>query len=194
MSNNEETILASSQLLTLQWQFQLTWRLASMHFPALTDEACFWQPAPGSWTVRQASDSSWRPDWSVPEPDPAPPTTIGWLTWHLLWWWGGLLAALRGEAPAAHGEVVWPGSADAVVQRLDGLAAQWADVLSALDEADLERLLAYPWPEARPLRLALAWANSELMKNVAEIGCVRHLYEARRGAGQGHYSVEDTAA
>ena len=182
MSQQKELVVTSSQLLTLQWQFQLTWRLASLHLPALTDEACLWQPAPGSWTVRQASDGSWRPDWSVPEPDPAPPTTIGWLTWHLIWWWGGLLAALRDEPPPAHDAVAWPGSADAVVRQLDSLAAEWADLLAALDEADLERPLAYPWSEARPLRLALAWANSELMKNVAEIGCIRHLFEAFRDA------------
>jgi hypothetical protein len=184
MSSEKDRAIESSQLLTLQWQFRLTWRLAGVHLPALTDDACLWQPAPGSWTVRQSGDGTWRPDWSVPEPDPAPPTTIGWLTWHLIWWWSGLLAALRHETPAAHHQVVWPGSADAVVQRLQSLSSEWAGVLSGLEEADLERPLAYPWDEERPLRLALAWANSELMKNVAEIGCLRHLFEASRHAGQ----------
>jgi hypothetical protein len=49
---------------------------------------------------------------------------------------------------------------------------------------DLARPLAYPWPEPRPLRLALAWANAELMKNVAEIGCVRHLFEAQHAGAR----------
>jgi hypothetical protein len=66
------------------------------------------------------------------------------------------------------------------VRRLETLSTEWADTLSRLDDADLERPLAYPWPEARPLRLAIAWANAELMKNVAEIGCIRHLFEASR--------------
>jgi hypothetical protein len=176
-----DSLMTASQLQTLRWQFQLTWRLAAdVHLPALTDDACLWEPAAGSWTVRQSTDGKWRPDWVVPEPDPAPPVTIGWLTWHLIWWWSGLLAALRNETPAAHHEVAWPGSADAVVGRLKTLSTEWADTLSRLDDGDLERPLAYPWPEARPLRLALAWANSELMKNVAEIGCIRHLFEASR--------------
>lgn len=180
MSSEQDSTIASSQLQTLRWQFGLTWRLAGVHLPALTDAACLWEPAPGSWTVRQSADGEWRPDWVEPEPDPAPPVTIGWLTWHLTWWWSGLQAAVRNETPAAHDKVAWPGSADAVVQRLETLSAEWADVLNGLEDNDLERPFTYPWHEPRPLRLALAWANSELMKNVAEIGCIRHLFEASR--------------
>ena len=29
----------------------------------------------------------WRPDWAEAEPDPIPVPTIGWLTWHIDWWW-----------------------------------------------------------------------------------------------------------
>ena len=172
--------MSSTQLETLRWQFGLTWKLAGVHVPALTDESCLWEPAPGCWNVRQSADGRWRPDWADAEPDPPPPTTIAWLTWHLIWWWSGLLAALRGETSAAHDEVDWPGSADAVVRRLEALSTEWSDVLSRLDDGDLERPLAYPWREPRPLRLALAWANGELMKNVAEIGYVRLLFAASR--------------
>ncbi|SDX68728.1 hypothetical protein SAMN05661080_00847 [Modestobacter sp. DSM 44400] len=43
---------------------------------------------------------------------------------------------------------------------------------------DLDRPFAFPWPEPRPFVFAAAWANSELMKNVAEIGVIRHQYLA----------------
>ncbi len=172
----------SSQLQTIQWQFQLTWQLAQFHLPALTDDACLWKPTANSWTVSQSAAGTWHPDWSVPEPDPAPPTTIGWLTWHMTWWWSGVLAAVRNETPAAYHEVTWPGSANAVVQRLESLSVDWATLLSELSDGDLDRPLAYPWPDPQPLRLALAWTNSELMKNVAEIGYIRHLFEASRTA------------
>jgi hypothetical protein len=66
------------------------------------------------------------------------------------------------------------------VRRLEALSADWDAMLSALREDDLARPLAYPWPDARPLSRALAWTNVELTKNVAEIGCVRHLFEAQR--------------
>lgn len=173
--------MSSSQLETLRWQFRLTWRLvADVHLPALTDDACLWEPAPGSWTVRQTVDGRWRPDWADKEPDPPPSTTIGWLTWHIIWWWSGLRAALRGDVPPTPDDVDWPGTTGAVVQRLETLANDWSELLSTLDDGDLERPLAFPWRDPRPLRLALAWANSELMKNVAEIGYARLLFEASR--------------
>jgi hypothetical protein len=172
--------MSSSQLETLRWQFQLTWRLARAHLPALSDRECLWEPAVGCWTVRRSPDGAWRPDWAETEPDPAPAITIGWLTWHLIWWWSGLLGAMRQQAPVAREDVFWPGSAVATVKRLEELSSAWADVLAGLDDADLERPFAYPWTEPRPLRIALAWANSELMKNIAEIGCMRHLFEASR--------------
>ncbi|MGH6877443.1 MAG: DinB family protein [Rhizomicrobium sp.] len=137
-------------------------------------------PAPGSWTVRRSADGKWQPDWEEPQPDPAPPATIGWLTWHLIWWWSGMLGAMQGRAPVARHAVAWPGSAEATVQRLEALSAEWGGLLSGLDDGDLERPIAHPWPEPRHLSLAIAWANSELMKNVAEIGCIRHLYETSR--------------
>lgn len=182
MSSEKGSSIDSTELETLRWQFRLTWRLAQYHLPALTDGACLWEPAPGSWTVKSA-DGVWHPDWAEPEPDPAPPVTIGWLTWHLIWWWSGLLRAIRNETPVARQDVTWPGSADAVVRRLETLATEWGNALSRLDNGDLERPFTYPWPEPRPLRIALAWANSELMKNVAEIGYVRLLFEASCAAG-----------
>jgi hypothetical protein len=173
----------ATQIETLRWQFELTWRLAEYHLPSLTDEACLWESAPESWTVRRGTDGLWRPDWSEAEPDPPPTTTIGWLSWHLIWWWSGLIAAHRGEPRVARQEVVWPGNAVGTVERLRALCTAWRAELAVISEADLERPLAYPWNEPRPLRIAIAWANSELMKNVAEIGYARLLYEARRLRG-----------
>src|SRR5215472_3006027 len=83
----------ADEIHTLTWQFELAWKLAQHHLPKLTDEACLWEPAPGSWTVRKSVDGQWRPDWSDAEPDPAPPVTIAWLTWQMIWWWSSALTA-----------------------------------------------------------------------------------------------------
>jgi len=163
----------ATQIETLRWQFELTWRLAEYHLPALSDEACLWESAPGSWTVRSGADGVWRADWADVEPDPPPATTIGWLSWHLIWWWSGLVAATRDEARALREDIPWPGSADATVRRLRALSNEWAAELAKLDDAALERPLAYPWNEPRPLRIAIAWANRY----------ARLLYEARRLRG-----------
>jgi hypothetical protein len=163
---------------TLQWQFRLTWKLAAdHHLPGLTDEICLWEPCLGSWSVHPLPDGKWTHDWAESEPSPVPTVTIGWLTWHIIWWWSGLVAASKGGLPAAHDAVDWPGSADGVRRALEGLSGEWSNILSDLNDADLERPLAYPWPEPRPLRHAVAWANSELMKNIAEIGGIRHIFE-----------------
>lgn len=161
----------------LRSQFDLTWRLAEYHLPALTDAACLWEPVPGCWTVRRGPDGLWRPDWADVEPDPPPTVTIGWLSWHLIWWWSSALAAARDETPAAREALFWPGSRADTVRSLETLAADWRTLLDALTPADLERPITYPWPSPRPLAQMLGWANLELMKNVAEIGYARLLSE-----------------
>jgi hypothetical protein len=158
----------SDALSVVRWQFRLAWTLAAdVHLPRLTDELCLWQAHPSSWTVHKRSDGPWVADWADEDPpDPAPPS-VGWLTWHVIWWWSQTLAAVRGESLADRESVPWPGTAARTVTRLHDLAGQWTDELAT---ADLDRAVAYPWPEERPLIYTLAWVNSELMKNVAEIG------------------------
>lgn len=173
--------MPSTHLETLRWQYTLTWKLASdYHLPQLTDDACLWEPSPVSWTVRRAPDGNWKADFATTEPAPVPTVTIGWSTWQIIWWWSGLIAAVRGETPRPPQEVFWPGNASAVREQLQQLDREWIAILASLTDADLERPLSYPWPDPQPLRLALAWANSELMKNVSEIGYARHLFEISR--------------
>ena len=164
----------------LRWQLRLSWSLAELRLTGLTDAACLWEPAPGAWTVRRGEDGRWRPDWVEPEPDPPLTATLGWLTWHLSWWWSELLAHATGAPVPAREDVEWPGCADAVVAGLIGLHGGWAAVL---ETADLDRPVAFPWPEPRPMVNAAAWANQELMKNVAEIGQLRDLHEVLSRSG-----------
>ncbi len=170
----------SNDLPILRMQFDLACKLADYHLARLTDAACLWEPGPGSWTVRRGADGIWRPDWSDVEPDPAPPVTIGWLSWHLFWWWRGAIAAVREAPRVRRGDVVWPGSADSVRTEFAKISNDWRALLSSLSDDDLARPLTFLWPEPRPLWNTLAWVNMELMKNVAEIGIVRHLHEARK--------------
>jgi hypothetical protein len=158
----------SDALSVVRWQFRLTWRLAAdVHLPRLTDELCLWQPHPSSWTVHERSDGTWVADWADEDPpDPAPPS-VGWLTWHVIWWWSETRAAVRGEPLADRESVHWPGTAARTVARLHELAESWTDELAT---AEVDRAVAYPWPDKRPVIYTLAWVNSELMKNVAEIG------------------------
>jgi hypothetical protein len=169
--------LNAGRLDVLRWQLTMTWSLGALvHFPALTDDNCLWLPAPGAWTVRPDAAGIWRADWAEPEPDPAPPTTIGWVTWHLIWWWRELLSRASGHGPVGRDRVPWPGSADGVRSAVNELHDAWSDGLDRLTDDELDRPFAFPWPEPRPFIYAVAWCNAELMKNIAEIGAVRHLH------------------
>ncbi|WP_026120574.1 DinB family protein [Nocardiopsis potens] len=166
-----------AELLT--GQLDIAWALFEHHFADIDDAACLWEPAPGAWTVRPDAEGRWRPDWQVPEPDPVPALTIGWLTWHMDYWWTTTIGhCLHGGAPDRE-EITWPGGAAAAAERLHGLKEEWRAGLLALSDADLDsadRTAGLPWGEGLPLSAVAGWLNIELAKNVAEIGMVHHLY------------------
>nr|WP_245839566.1 DinB family protein [Nocardia donostiensis] len=161
----------------LRWQFDLTWSLSQLHFDALTDDDARWEPATSVWTVHPHPDGTWRPDWADTEPDPIPVPTIGWLTWHIDWWWSSALEHAHGNPLPDRTEVFWPGDAASAVARLSALRTAWLGVLDELGDAELDAPSAYPWPAEAGLTVAhlAAWVNAELMKNAAEIGQLRML-------------------
>ncbi len=165
----------------LRWQFDLTWSLAELHLDRLTTEDHLWEPAPLCWTVRQGDDGSWTPDWADTEPDPIPVPTIGWISWHLGWWWSVATDHAQGREPRERTAVTWPGP-DATVGWLCGLHDEWLTVLDRLSDADLAEAAPFPWPPDAGMTVAqmLGWVNAELMKNVAELGQLRLLRAAGR--------------
>lgn len=125
--------------------------------------------------MRPAPDGRWVPDWREPEPDPVPVPTIGWLTWHIGWWWMVAIAHAQGAVPPERTEVQWPGSGSATVNWLRELRADRHAALNRLTDTDLDRVAPFPWrddPE-RTVGHMIGWVNSELMKNDAEIGQLR---------------------
>jgi hypothetical protein len=165
----------------LRWQFEFTWSLAELHLDRLATEDFLWEPAPLCWTVRQDADGTWTPDWADTEPDPIPVPTIGWVSWHLGWWWSVATDHAQGREPRARTAVAWPGP-DGAVDWLRGLHDEWLEVLDRLTDADLAGAAAFPWPADAGMTTAqmLGWANAELMKNTAELGQLRLLRAAGR--------------
>lgn len=106
----------------------------------------------------------------MPEPENLPPPSLGWLTWHLTMWWTQALAVVDGEPAPRPENVLWPGSAADVVAHITGLANAWRERLALWEADDLDRPTSYPWTTPRPLAYTAAWLNSELMKNLSEIG------------------------
>ncbi|MEU0982821.1 DinB family protein [Streptomyces griseus] len=164
----------------LRHQFDLTWSLFEYHLERLDTEDFLWQPAPLCWTVRRRADGRWMPDWAETEPDPVPVPTIGWLSWHIGWWWSTTIEHSSGRAPRDREDIAWPGDAAGAIGWLRELRESWLVVLdglddAALDDAALDAAAPAPWgqgPDHTMAHLA-AWVNAELMKNVAEIGQLR---------------------
>ncbi len=165
------------------WQFDLAWALGELHLSALVDDDFLWQPAPLSWTVRPDSSGVWKPDCSDTEPDPLPVPTIGWLTWHINWWWSATIDHLSGRTPRNRSDVAWAGTGAAAVSRLRELRAQWRELLAGLSPADLAQPSSFPWGSDSGYTVAhtALWVNIELTKNFAEIGQLRLLRAASQG-------------
>ena len=49
----------------------------------LTEEEFFWQPVPDAWTIHEDRPGHWTYHYAIPDPDPAPVTTIGWQVVHI---------------------------------------------------------------------------------------------------------------
>ncbi|HEY2296723.1 MAG TPA: DinB family protein [Jatrophihabitans sp.] len=170
----------TDSLSIARWQFRMVWRLADeVHLPRLTDAMCQWQPHPGSWTVHCAPDGRWLPDWADEDPVEPPPPSVGWLTWHVIWWWSSALAVVRGSQPVLHEDVAWPGSADCALAEIRRIGRDWRKVIGQLSDAAVQVPVAFPWPDPRPLIYTVSWVNMELMKNVAEIGEVANMFTNR---------------
>src|SRR5215470_2448485 len=77
-----------AEQLDWQWQNHLRPRLEG-----LTDQEYFWEPVPGCWSLRKRGASTaprtagagdYLYEFTYPEPDPAPVTTIAWRLAHLI--------------------------------------------------------------------------------------------------------------
>lgn len=165
----------------LRSQFDLTWSLFEYHLERLEPADLLWEAAPHCWTMRPAAAGGWVPDWADVEPEPVPVPTIGWITWHIGWWWTVAADHARGREPRERTEIGWPGDRDRTVAWLGDLRTAWLAVLDQLGDADLDATASFPWRDDPAYTVAhmIAWVNAELMKNVAEIGQLRLLRHAR---------------
>ena len=88
--------------------------------------------------------------------------TIGWLLWHVEWWWTNAVRAVEGEKLAQPGEHRWSGSTAGVLECKN----RWDGVLRA---SDLDRWVTRLMPTPQSLAFVAAWVNFELVKNLSEI-------------------------
>jgi hypothetical protein len=58
------------------------WQRLHKRIAGLGPDEYGWEPVDSCWAVRQV-EGRWLADWSDPDPDPAPVTTIAWRMWHI---------------------------------------------------------------------------------------------------------------
>lgn len=118
-------------------------------------------------------------DWPEREEYDIGPASIGWVTWHVGFWWSMLLDHSFGAGALERADVYWPGDAEAVRVWIGDLEVKWLGHLAELCEDDLQSAALTRWPfKGRPFYDVIAWATLELTKNAAEIGYGRFLFAA----------------
>ena len=172
--------------LTWHWEHQLLARLAD-----LTDDEYFWEPVPACWSIRARGTSTaqlsvgagdWTIDFAVPEPDPAPVTTIAWRLGHVV---VGVLGernhAHFGGPPADYRTWSYAGTAaEARGQLRDGYE-RWVAGVRSLGEEGLARPCGPaegPFAEY-PMSALVLHIHREVIHHGAEILLLRDLYRNR---------------
>jgi hypothetical protein len=161
-------------------QFEISWALTNFHLQTLSTEECLWRPAAKGLHVHPLDGGSWSADWPEHEGYDLGPSSVAWLTWHLIFWWSMVLDHSLDGGSLSRETVIWPGDADGVRSSVGRLEARWRRMLESTTDDELRSDARSKWPiQNQPFADIVAWANVELAKNAAEIGYVRFLYAAR---------------
>lgn len=155
-------------------QFELVWMYATdVVIREITLDEALWQPFGNVVTVHK-SDLGWFADWPDESLRPLPAPTIGWLLWHIEWWWSSTLRCVDGRNPVQPDSFEWSGGTERIVE----LYQQWKRVLN---DRDLGETMQWLMPEPQKLSFIASWVNFELTKNLSEIGLLKSLRENEDG-------------
>ncbi|AHH14901.1 hypothetical protein NONO_c00810 [Nocardia nova SH22a] len=165
------------------WTNQLRPRLEG-----LTDDEYFWEPAADCWNLHargtgtapiQGGSGAMTIDFAVPEPDPAPLTTIAWRLGHVI---VGVLAIRNswhfGGPETDYFTFEYAETAADALKQLDTEYARWDAGVAALGEDGLARSCGTnegPFADY-PLSSLILHVNRELIHHLSEVCLLRDLY------------------
>jgi hypothetical protein len=181
--------------LTVDWSHelldQLAWHWDNQLRPrleGLTDAEYFWEPVPGAWNVRPrgqgrapiaAGSGEMVIEFAIPEPEPAPLTTIAWRLGHVI---VGVLgernASHFGGPPVSYREHAYAATAAGALAQLDEQYATWTAGVAALGAEGLARPCGPaegPFAE-HPMAALVLHIHREVIHHGAEIALLRDLY------------------
>ncbi|MDP9823363.1 DinB family protein [Nocardioides massiliensis] len=176
--------------LSWHWDHHLRPRLAG-----LSDDEYRREPVAGCWNARPEGDPAAAPiaggtgpfriDFAMPEPEPAPVTTIAWRIGHLV-------VAVLGERnhshfggpPISYPDHAYAGTADEALAQLDEHYGRWVEGVRGLGEDGLARPCGPaegPWADA-PMGALVLHIHREMIHHGSELCLLRDLYRAGAGA------------
>lgn len=154
--------------------------LFEYHLTGLTRAECLWRPARAGLHIHQDAGGRWKPDWPDRKSYDLGPPSLGWLTWHAIYWTGMAVDRSFGEGRLTQEDVHWNEDPEVVCATLRKNIEDWLEALEAEPEPAWQATDRVCWPFAdRTLADLAAWWNLELMKSAAEIGQLRFLYAVR---------------
>jgi len=177
--------MARAAVELLGWELQEAYEDLRGCVDGLTDDAFFWEPVAGCWTVRRRDGGRWAVDYpEPPHPDPAPFTTIGWRLVHVAECKVMYHEYAFGEAKLTFPEIDSAHTAAAAIAQLEAGHAMLVRDLAGLDDAGLEKLVLTNWGERWPARRIFWTMISHDAHHGGEIGALRDLYRERVPSGR----------
>ena len=188
----------ATRTTTVEWNTelveQLDWHWRTQLRPrldGLTDDEYRWEPVRGAWNVRPrgtatapiaAGRGDYTIDFAIPEPDPAPVTTIAWRIGHLVVGVLGMRTAGHFDGPPMDYEShEYAGDAAGALAQLDATYAAWTAGVRGLGKEGLRRPCGPaegPYADA-PMAALVLHINREVIHHGAEIALLRDLYRWR---------------
>jgi hypothetical protein len=155
------------------------WDRVTSRLAGMTAAEYRWEPVADTWSVRARPDGSAWGDWSDPDPEPAPVTTIAWRSWHI---GSSCLASYvadgLGAWPLEIERGQWYLDPDASLTAMNQAWLAFRSGLDGLGEDGMWRELGPSWgPFEHETWAALALhALDEIAHHGAEIALLRDLY------------------
>lgn len=175
----------------LQWHWE---NQARPRLDGLGDEEYRWLPPGDGWTIRhrdeavpesvnyRAGSGEWLIDWAMPEPSPAPVTSIAWRMAHIVvGCFGARTHSHFGGPEAEYPTWDYAGTAAGGLAQLDDAYRRWSEGVRGLTDETLWRPVGPaegPWQDSPMITLVLH-INREAIHHMAEIALLRDLWAHR---------------
>ena len=145
----------------------------------LADDEYFWEPVAGCWNVYEDQPGHWTYHYAIPDPDPAPLTSIGWQVVHLATTKAMYHEWAFGDARLTFPDLVVPHTAAGAIEMLDVSESLLRDALDPLSDEGLDEARKTNWGELWPAwRIFWTMADHDALHGGA-IGNLRDLYHWR---------------